>query len=175
MRRAVDHAAAAWYNENIKIREQIMFVGVLDYLEAVLEDTGHETLITRQGGLDILKVRLEHLGKADGTALAEICAVPFTLDGTERTLLQFFTTFAANLDEKLLDKEIAAYNEMNLTLMCGTIGVHKGLKQAYHKYTVVLPADENAEYRQATDSLDLVVGVLNGVFDQAVLIADGRV
>lgn len=64
---------------------------------------------------------------------------------------------------------------MNLTLLCGAIGVHKELRQAYHKYTVLLPPDENAAYRVAADSLDLVLAVVSGMFDKAIIIADGNV
>lgn len=152
-----------------------MTEGVLEYLSVLLEDSGRETLITNQGGMDILKARLENLGRAGGSAFAEICAVPVKLSGKERTLLQFFTTFASDLDADKLDSEIAAFNEMNLTLLCGAIGVHKGLRQAYHKYTVLLPLDENAAYRGAADSLDLVLAVVSGMFDQAIIIANGNV
>ena len=99
-----------------------MTEGVLEYLSVLLEDSGRETLITNQGGMDILKARLENLGRAGGSAFAEICAVPVKLSGKERTLLQFFTTFASDLDADKLDSEIAAFNEMNLTLLCGAIG-----------------------------------------------------
>lgn len=64
---------------------------------------------------------------------------------------------------------------MNISLLCGSIGVHKALRQAYHKFDVILPTDENAAYRQATASFELVLNALQLNFDKAIVIADGHV
>lgn len=49
------------------------------------------------------------------------------------------------------------------------------MRQAYHKFDVILPADENAAYRQATASFELVLNTLQLNFDKAIMIADGHV
>lgn len=150
-------------------------VGILDYLQVIAEDANYETMITRQNNIDVLKVSVKGLGRSGGTALAEIFTLPCATSKGSATLLRFFTTFAADLDADKLDAEIAAYNEMNISLLCGSIGVHKALRQAYHKFDVILPTDENAAYRQATASFELVLNALQLNFDKAIVIADGHV
>lgn len=152
-----------------------MKTDVLFYLETLLGDSGRQTKLVTENGIDILKVSLTGLGRSGGTAMTEICCIPVTFNGSGRQLLQIFTTFAANLDADKLDAETAAFNELNLSMTCGFIGIYRKLRQAYHKYTVLLSADENAAFRQATDALDLALGAINGVFDRAIMIADGNI
>lgn len=152
-----------------------MKVDVLLYLETLLQDSGRQTARITQNGIDVLKVSLSGLGRSGGTAITEICCVPVAFNGSQRQLLQIFTTFAADLDADKLDAEAAAFNELNLTLTCGFVGIYRKLRQAYHKYTILLSADENTAFRQATEALDMTLGAVNGIFDRAVIIADGNV
>ena len=152
-----------------------MKVDVLLYLETLLQDSDRQTARVTQNGIDVLKVSLAGLGRSGGTAITEICCVPVAFNGSQRQLLQMFTTFAADLDADKLDAEAAAFNELNLTLTCGFVGIYRKLRQAYHKYTILLSADENTAFRQATEALDMTLGAVNGIFDRAVIIADGNV
>ena len=148
--------------------------GILYYLETILQDEGCETLITENDDFPVLRTQLENLGDIDGRAIMEIVAASTVINGRERILLQTYTTFAADIAENTVPSAIAGYNELNLTCPYGLYGVYTKLRQGYHKFTDLLPENENEAYSRAAETVNLVRGLIDANFAALILIADGK-
>lgn len=146
---------------------------ILTSLEAFLHEYGIPTKMASESGLTVLKARLNDLGRAEGEALMEICLLPLEPDasGAGRTLIQFYTTTAAGLDEANIAPALAALNAVNLRCPAGAFQIYTPLRQIYHKYTAVL-LDGTDRQAQAQAALMLAVETVDRLFDETVVIAD---
>ncbi len=142
-------------------------------LEQTLDEYGLAYQRQDAGGLEMLKVRLDDLGHAEGTALMEICMLPMgqNPEGSTRKLLQFFTTVAAGLDESNTAPALAALNQVNLRCPVGAFHLYTPQKQMYHKYSLALDASSGWA-AQAVTAMTAVVEVIDHLFDEVIIIAD---
>lgn len=142
-------------------------------LERTLDEYGLAHQRQDAGGLALLKVRLDGLGRAEGEALMEICTLPMGQDPAEkpRKLLQFYTTTAAGLDDANTAPALAALNQVNLRCPVGAFHLYTPQKQMYHKYSLVLDAASDWA-AQAVTAMTAVVEVIDHLFDETIVIAD---
>lgn len=150
------------------------FNDLLTNMQSVLEGMGYATRLGSESGVLQLKARLTGLGLCRGEALMELTPVEIIPDeeGHGRSLLQFYTTTAADLDQKDLEAVMVTLNDVNLRCPFGSFHVYEPLRQLYHRYTAVLPQGEDPAV-QAIAALRMVLTALNQLFDETILIANG--
>ncbi len=125
--------------------------GLLQALEAELNRLGLETALGEGSGLPQLGGTLRALlPVTDGGAAAmmEIMCVQINED---TAILQFYTTLVMEIkaDQAPLREELV---RMNFLCPIGSFGIFEGLKQCYHKYSVIL-AGESAAQTVADDAM----------------------
>ncbi len=149
---------------------------LLQEIQKMLQGFGIEALLSDEQEIVMLKARFEGLGRAKGSALMEICvpAPAFSgLNGEPLAVLQVYTTLASNMDEANINPALTALNSLNAKCALGSLHLYIPQRQLFHRFNHLLCGEKLENFRvEALNAVNLVAGIINSIFDEAITIAD---
>ncbi len=148
-------------------------IQILEHIEVELMKLGLETNFLLQDGVTLLRAELTDLGRGEHSAIFEVMAVPYAVDG-DATLLQFYTTIAVNMDDDNIFPAVIALNSANVGVTIGSLHVFEEIGQLYHKYSIAIDDSWSDDVKKVVVSSALfsTLNVVDAAYDEAIVISD---